>query len=272
MQPFLIFADDFYHAQTADLSHNAKIHQSVLHIEFGRTLPATAVKSAIGHDHHQYIFIKGAPVIKDKVRLLTHRTEKSCDKGKDIGAAAGDEGQSLVMNHIFTDIRVQPSTAQVGRPLIIKAYEVDGVLLGSDLCFQIGKGAVRKAAHKVVAGAAGHNPHGNIGAAGKPLKHLVHGAIAAAAVKAQMLPIGGGTAFPYKAGGVSRTGGQINFQLILSPGKKGAQMRLQAVCRIRFAGGRIDDENVFHVGKAPSMLGVGQLPYHGGVGQRLKAQ
>ena len=47
MKALLVFADYLEDAQAVNLTHNAEIHQAILHIELGRAVPAAAVKAAI---------------------------------------------------------------------------------------------------------------------------------------------------------------------------------------------------------------------------------
>ena len=183
--------------------------------------------------------------------LFAHGAEKGDDKRQYIGAAAGDKGQALEADHVFADVGIQSGAAHIGRPGTVEPDEVDQVLLAGDLRLQIGKIVAGKAADKIVAGAAGNDPQSGVGAAGQPLQDLVHGAVAAAAVKAQTLPPGCGTAFPDKAGGIAHTGGQVNLHLLLPSGKQRVNAGNKGDGDIGFAGGGVDDKDVFHRAEAP---------------------
>ena len=181
--------------------------------------------------------------------LLAHGAEESGDESKNVRAAAGNKRKALVAGHFFADIRIEARTADIGRPLIIEVDEVDGAFFGGDLRLQVGEITIREAADEIIAAAAGNDAHSCVGAAGQALKHLVHGAVAAAAVKAQVLPAGGGTALLHKTGGIPHAGGQVGFQLLLPPDKKDMQTGQQGFGHIGFSGGGIDNEDVFHGGK-----------------------
>ena len=64
MKALLVFADYLEDAQAVNLTHNAEIHQAILHIELGRAVPAAAVKAAIGHHQDENILIQYPAVIQ----------------------------------------------------------------------------------------------------------------------------------------------------------------------------------------------------------------
>ncbi len=86
-------------------------------------------------------------------------------------------------------VGVQAAVTEVHRRPPAKFHQVHRGRLPGPLGPKVQKVPAGEALHQVVAGAAGHHPQGGVFRPQQPPGHLVGGAVPAAGVKAQRLPL-----------------------------------------------------------------------------------